>query len=59
MGNLTETLEMRRDRLQKWLVEHAPEVEVPLKLDTPEQAYWHLGYLIAVKDILRWLENND
>ena len=41
--------------LALWLAEHAPYCEASQKhLDqgTVEQAYWHYGYVCAIRDIL-------
>jgi hypothetical protein len=43
------------DALARWLAEHAPYCETSQKhLDqgTIEQAYWHYGYVCAIRDIL-------
>lgn len=51
-------LEQRANDLQTWLKENAPGVFVEQKhLDegSPEQVYWHYGYLVAVRDIYRLL----
>ena len=41
--------------LTRWLAECAPDCQDTQKhLDpgTPEQAYWHYGYVCAIRDIL-------
>lgn len=51
-------LEKRRDDLADWLEESAPEmVEEQRHLDagTEARAYWHYGYLLAIKDVLRFM----
>jgi hypothetical protein len=51
-------LEKRAEDLQNWLKENAPGVFAEQKhLDegSPERAYWHYGYLVAVRDIYRLL----
>jgi hypothetical protein len=51
-------LEQRADDLQEWLKKNAPGVFAEQKhLDegSPERAYWHYGYLVAVRDIYRLL----
>jgi hypothetical protein len=48
--------------LTEWLIQNAPHCQTAQKhLDpgTVEQAYWHYGYLCALKDILRVLENDS
>lgn len=44
--------------LEKWLEKNAPECHVEQKhLDegTQERVYWHYGYLVALRDVLRML----
>ena len=45
----------KAEALTRWLAEHAPYCEDSQKhLDqgTSEQAYWHYGYVCAIRDIL-------
>jgi hypothetical protein len=45
----------KANALERWLSEHVPEVERSQKhLDpgTLEQAYWHYGYVCALRDVL-------
>jgi hypothetical protein len=52
----------KADALTGWLSEHALHCETVQKhLDpnTVEQAYWHYGYLCALKDILRLLDTDS
>lgn len=49
-----QALTRRVEELRNWLKEHAPNCEVAQKhLDegTAEQAYWHFGYLCALRDV--------
>lgn len=42
--------------LAEWLKKHAPHVfdeQIHLDVDTEERAYWHYGYLSALRDIQR------
>lgn len=51
----------RARHLEQWLADEAPYVSFDQKhLDggTPEQAYWHLGYLAALRDAMS-LINDD
>ncbi len=45
----------KANALDRWLSEHVPYVETSQKhLDpaTIEQAYWHYGYVCALRDVL-------
>ncbi len=51
-------VEKRVDDLREWLKQNAPEVFTEQKhLDdgTRERAYWHYGYMVALRDVLRFL----
>jgi len=51
-----EKLRARADGLQDWLNQECPECfseQRHLHEGTLERAYWHYGYLCAVRDILR------
>lgn len=51
---LKQHLDRRSQELQQWLTQHAPDIEREqhhLQEGTPERAYWHYGYLIALRDI--------
>jgi hypothetical protein len=48
--------------LTRWLAENAPDSQASQKhLDpgTVEQAYWHYGYLCAIRDILSLVESES
>lgn len=45
----------KADALTRWLAEHAPycdDFQKHLDQGTSEQAYWHYGYVCAIRDIL-------
>ncbi len=45
----------KADALARWLTANAPSVEASqkhLEEGTIEQAYWHYGYVCAIRDIL-------
>ena len=47
-------------RLSTWLEDEAPYAEFDqrhLDANTPEQAYWHLGYRAALADILALIKH--
>jgi hypothetical protein len=49
-----DRIEQRIEELQAWLEENASEcIEEQRHLDanTPERAYWHYGYMIALRDL--------
>lgn len=53
---LIKRLEDTRERINCWLNENSPYTKYDqkhLQNETPEQAYWHLGYQVALDDILR------
>jgi hypothetical protein len=48
--------------LARWLADHAPSCETSQKhLDpgTVEQAYWHYGYVCAIRDVLAMVESAE
>jgi hypothetical protein len=48
----------RIEGLKTWLAEHCHQCEDEQRhLDegTPERAYWHLGYLCALRDVVKLL----
>jgi hypothetical protein len=50
-----EAISRRVDELTRWLADKAPSCETAQKhLDegTLEQAYWHYGYLCALRDFV-------
>lgn len=55
---IVEQLQERKDDLEQWLSEHAPgcgRAQAHLDADTPERAYWHYGYAVALRDVLALL----
>lgn len=53
--------ERARD-IAQWLEDEAPHVRFDQRhLDggTPEQAYWHLGYLAALRDVVALLSDSE
>jgi len=48
--------------LDEWLLKNAPESLVEQKhLDegTRERVYWHYGYMVALRDVLRFLTDAE
>ena len=55
MANQSPELIERLHKLDHWLEEQAVYVrhdQRHLEQNTPEQAYWHLGYRAALRDVL-------
>jgi hypothetical protein len=50
---IDQAIEDRINGLAEWLTEYAPECREQAHLDggSPERAYWHLGYLTALRDL--------
>jgi hypothetical protein len=51
-------IQYRVAELEKWIKKNAPECPVEQKhLDegTRERAYWHYGYMVGLRDMLRFL----
>lgn len=60
--NLVDTIDRRIAELRSWLQENAPEcanAQNHLDANTSERGYWHHGYLVALIDIRRMLENEN
>ena len=58
LHKLIKKMEKRVAALQEYLIEESPKVFTEQKhLDKgKERIYWHYGYLVALKDVLRVLE---
>lgn len=54
-------LQKRHDGIVKLLAEVHPEVHQQRHLNagTPERAYWHYGYAVAINDILNMCDDSD
>jgi hypothetical protein len=55
-------LKNRANGLRDWLTENAPECFTEQKhLDegTQERVYWHYGYMVALRDALRFMTGSD
>ena len=56
MSDWRSDAEKRADGIREWLKENAPEVvdeQKHLNDRSVERAYWHYGYMIALRDVLR------
>ncbi|MEZ5958477.1 MAG: hypothetical protein R3C27_14840 [Hyphomonadaceae bacterium] len=59
---LQQALDLRMRALLDWLQEHAPEIDDAQKhLDagSAEQAYWHYGYAMALRDVQNCLAGKN
>jgi hypothetical protein len=57
---ILDIIDARIRELATWISEHAPyceEEQVHLAHGTREQAYWHYGYLMALRDLRRTIDN--
>ena len=57
-----QALSDKADALKRWLFENAPFCELAqrhLDRGTIEQAYWHYGYVCAIRDVLALLESTE
>jgi len=55
-----QAMQIRRNELEAWLNENGADCASEhrhLDAETPEQIYWHFGYLTALIDALTLLEN--
>jgi hypothetical protein len=58
METINDILEKRKKDLLEWIEEESPSCSKEqrhLDAGTPERAYWHYGYAIALKDVLALL----
>ncbi len=59
---MNEKLSERVAGIEKWLDEQKFAVKVEqahLRDGTKERAYWHYGYMVALKDVLGLLGNGE
>jgi hypothetical protein len=50
----------RASELSKWLADHGSdyrEMQAHLDAGSSERSYWHYGYLIALRDVLRLIDS--
>jgi len=53
-------VEARIEGLQRFLMEECPQCfteQKHIRGRSPERTYWHYGYLIALRDVLRLIDN--
>lgn len=59
--DIASKLRTRLHDLRSWLADEAPYTahdQRHLDANTPERAYWHHGYMTALKDVLALAETN-
>ena len=52
---MQQKLVQRAVVIEEWLLKHHPSIheeQAHLDADTPQRAYWHYGYLMALRDVL-------
>lgn len=57
-----QRLRQRVDAFEKWLSEQPIDVKAEqahIKDGTPERAYWHHGYMMALKDVLKLMGDGE
>lgn len=60
--SVAEMLDLRSRKMKKALQENSKELlkdDKHLDEGTPEQAYWHAGYVAAMQDALRLLKSRE
>ncbi len=60
--SVSSTLRIRAEELQRWIKENAAECFTEQKhLDegSAERAYWHHGYLSALRDMLKLMSSAE
>ncbi len=60
--SLEDVLDRRVAELMDWLNENAPEIgeeQRHLDAETPERAYWHFGYMAALRDVRNCLAGKN
>ena len=51
----------RLSNIEGWLADNAPYVIADQKHideNSPERAYWHYGYMVALRDVLKLLQRS-
>ncbi|MGH8123700.1 MAG: hypothetical protein ACREPT_13115 [Rudaea sp.] len=55
---LEQAIDQRIETFESWLRDNAPDAPAAqrhLVNASPERAYWHYGYLMALHDLRAWL----
>ena len=56
-----EEVRERADELAEWISESSADLvgeQQQLQVGSREHAYWHYGYMVALRDVLRFLADN-
>jgi hypothetical protein len=59
---IASAIQARLQGIREWMAEEAPYSiadQRHLDANTPERAYWHLGYQAALQDVLDWAEGRS
>ncbi len=62
LAQMIERWEKRADGQRDWLAENAPYATADqrhLDANTPERAYWHYGYMTALRDVVRMVRGQS
>lgn len=62
INELVGTLNSKKSNTLEWLNENHPNIfneQKHLDKDSIEQLYWHYGYYIALKDIIKKIEKDN
>jgi len=57
--DIASAIRTRLQGIREWMAEEAPYVTADQKhldANTPERAYWHYGYQVALSDLLALIE---
>ena len=60
--SIVSRLKIRRSALMAWLKREDPgcfSLQKHLRQGTPERVYWHYGYMMALRDMLRLLSRKS
>lgn len=56
---MIEKFQARADGIAEWIKDNAPYIsgdQKHLDENTPECAYWHYGYMVALRDVINQLK---
>jgi hypothetical protein len=59
--DITE-IKKRADELEEWINQNGKgckKIQRHLDKNTPEKIYWHYGYLVALRDVIRLSEKGS
>jgi hypothetical protein len=56
---IASAIRSRMEGIREWMADEAPYIRADqrhLDANTPERAYWHYGYQVALRDVLAMIE---